>query len=367
MKKIITLATYKMAKTAYFLKERLENENVNCFLSYVTNLHKNRDEIRVQVEEDNVEKAIKIMLRIKDEYGKDIERIEPVEHIRKIVVPTDFSVESENACKYALHLARKLQAEIKILHVYENPIDSVSVKKSSTFEEYAESVSMEVEEDARAGLQAFAERIRHYMSVARIQEVKVHSSLVMGNIVKKIGGVCQVYAPDFVVLGIVGKETGIKNILAGLADTLIRDLGIPVYAIPGTSEKKDLEQMNILYATDFNEQDHVSLNRLLDLMEPFNKRIDCIHIDAAHNPASEVRMNELNSYLSENYQGQDIQCYLTEDEDVYHGVKGFAENNNINLLSFTFHKRRIFEKLFKPNLFKKILNEASIPILIFPS
>ncbi|MEN8201688.1 MAG: universal stress protein [Bacteroidota bacterium] len=367
MKKIITLATYKMAKTAYFLKERLEHESVNCFLSYVTNLQKNRDEVRVQVEDDDVERAIKTMLRIKDEYGKDIEMIEPVEHIRKIVVPTDFSKESENACIYALYLARKLRAEIKILHVYENPIDDVSVRKSSSFEEYAEKVSMEVEEDARDGLQAFSQRIRDYMSASRIQDVKVHSSLVMGNIVKKIGGVCQVYAPDFVVLGIAGKERGSKNIVAGLADMLIRDLRIPVYAIPGPSEKKDLDQMNILYATDFNEQDHVSLNQLLSLMEPFNIRIDCIHIDVAQNPVSEMRMNELNNFLSEKYSSQDIQCYLTEDEDVYHGIKVFAENNGINLLSFTFHKRRIFEKLFKPNLFKRMLHEASIPILIFPS
>jgi len=367
MKKIITLATYKMAKTAYFLKERLESEGVNCFLSYVTNLQKNRDEVKVQVEEGDVEKAIKIMLRIKEEYGKDIDNIEPAEHVRKVVVPTDLSKESETACKYALHLARKLKAEIKILHVYENPIDDVSIRKSSSFEEYAESVSMEVEEEAKSGLLAFSQRIREYMSEARMQDVKIHSSLVMGNIVKKIEGVCQVYAPDFVVLGIARKKSGSKPILAGLADALIRDLSIPVYAIPGPSEIKDLDQMNILYATDFNEQDHVSLNQLLGLMKPFDTRIDCIHIDEAQNPASEIRMNELNSFLSEKYSGQDIQCYLIEDEDVYHGIQEFAKNNEINLLSFTFHKRRIFEKLFKPNLFKKILHEVSIPILIFPS
>lgn len=367
MKKIITLATYKMAKTAYFLKERLESEGVNCFLSYVTNLQKNRDEVKVQVEEYDVENAIKIMLRIKDEYGKDIDDIEPVEHIRKIVVPTDFSKESENACIYALHLARKLKAEIKILHVYENPIDDVSIRKSSSFENYAESVSMEVEEAAKTGLVNFSQRIRKYISSARLSDVKVHSSLVMGNIVKKIGGVCQVYVPDFVVLGIGKKKDGSKTILTGLADALIRDLGIPVYAIPGPSEKRDLGQMNVLYATDFNEHDHVSLNQLLGLMKPFDTRIDCIHIDAAQNPASEIRMNELNSFLSEKYSGQDIHCYLIEDDEVYHGIQEFATNNEINLLSFTFHKRRIFEKLFKPNLFKKILHEASIPILIFPS
>lgn len=367
MKKIVTLATYRWAKTAYFLKERLEIEGVNCFLSYVTNLQKNRDEVRVQVEMSDVEKAIKLMLRIKDEYGKDIEDIEPAEHVRRIVVPTDFSAESENACLYALHLARKLKAEIKVLHVYENPIDDVSIRKSSSFEDYAESVSMEVEEAAKTGLLGFTQRIRNYMTSADMLDVKVHSSLVMGNIVKKIGEVCQLYAPDFAVLGIAGKKSGSKAILTGLADALIRDLSIPLYAIPGTSGKINPEQMNVLYATDFNEQDHVSLNQLLDLLNPFETRIDCIHIDAAQNPSSEMRMDELNTFLDEKYSGQDIHCYLIEDEDVIHGIQEFATNNHINLLSFTFQKRRIFEKLFKPNLFKKILHEASIPILIFPS
>ena len=102
-------------------------------------------------------------------------------------------------------------------------------------------------------------------------------------------------------------------------------------------------------------------------MEPFDKRITCIHIDTAHNPAKKERMVELNAFLKEDYRLHEINCQLIEDEDVYHGIKDFADRNSINLLSFTIQKRGIFDKLFKPNLFKKILQEANLPILIFPS
>ena len=78
-------------------------------------------------------------------------------------------------------------------------------------------------------------------------------------------------------------------------------------------------------------------------------------------------MEELNIQLKKDYAEHQILCQLIEDDDMYHGIKDFASRNQVNLLSFTVHKRRIFEKLFKPNLFKRILQESNLPILLFPS
>jgi hypothetical protein len=122
-----------------------------------------------------------------------------------------------------------------------------------------------------------------------------------------------------------------------------------------------------LYATDFNEKDHSSLESLLYILEPFEKKLSCIHVETEHDPAAMDRVDELNVQLRKDYGAHDIQCMLIEDEDVFLGLKDFADSYGINLLSFTVHKRRIFEKLFKPNLLKKILEESGIPVLLFPS
>jgi len=213
----------------------------------------------------------------------------------------------------------------------------------------------------------FTHKMKAYMSSHEIEDVKIHSSIVMGNIYQEMKGICRIYCPDIVVLGSMGKEEGTKSGLATLVSELTSSLKVPVYVIPGPSTLKDFEKMNILYATDFNENEHASLDQLISLMEPFNNQITCIHIDTAQNPAKNERMDELNAFLEKDYGQHEISCQLIESKDVYHGIKEFADRNRHNLLSFTIQKRGIFDKLFRPNLYKKILQEANIPILVFPS
>jgi nucleotide-binding universal stress UspA family protein len=367
MHTLVTLATYEQSKTACFLKEKFESENIDCFFAIVSTVEGEWDEVRVQVKEEDVERAIKVMLRIKDEHGMDIEEIEPANLLRKIVVPTDFSKGSEYACQYAIHLAQKIKAEIKLLHVYPEPVSELRIKESATYLDYLKSTIKETEKKARSEIVDFNDKMKAYIDSQKINDVRIHSSLAMGNIIENIKGVSRKYKPDVIVLGTVGRREDSKSILAGLANSIISGLDVPVYAIPGPCSPEDFANVKILYATDFNEKDHNSLERLLKIVDPFEMEITCIHIDTAHNPAKRERMDELNLQLKIDYGQHFISCELIEDEDVYHGLKEYASQNQINLLSFTVHKRRIFEKLFKPNLFKKILQESNLPILLFPS
>jgi len=367
MKTLVTLATYKQSRTAYFLKENLENEGIDCYLAFRAISLQDSDEVQIQVGEEDVERAIQIMLNIREKYGKKIEAIEPERRVQRIIVPIDFSRVSENACYNAVHLAQKIKAEIKILHVYENPLGNVHVKESATFEVYTANLYLEAEKKAKADIVDFMKRIRAYMTAQDIKDVKVHSSTIMGNIVWRIRDICHNYRPDLIVLGTSGRMDKYDSVLSGVPNEIIRGLGIPVYAIPWPFIFREMDMVNILYATDFNEKDHVSLDKLLEIVKPFEKRITCVHIDTEGNPVKKERMYELNTFLMEAYKSYDISCRLIEDEDVYHGIREFAEKNKINLLSFTTQKKGIFEKLFRPNLLKKILQEASLPILIFPS
>ena len=367
MPTLVTLATYEQSKTAYFLKEKFENENIDCFFAIISTTEGKWDVVRVQVKEEDVERAIKVMLRIKDEHGMDIEKIEPANLLRRILVPTDFSKGSEYACYYAIHLAQKINAEIKLLHTYDDPVSDLSIKESATYLDYLKSTLKETEKKAKTGIVDFTHKMKAYMGSQKIKEVRIHSYIAMGNIIGKIKEISKEYKPEVIVLGTIGKREDSKSVLTGLVNAIISGLEIPVYAIPGPRSQEDFEHANILYATDFNEKDHNSLERLLKIVEPFDKQVTCIHIDTAHNPAKIERMDELNLQLKKEYSQHDIKCYLFEDEDVYHGIKDFADSNQINLISFTVHKRGIFEKLFKPNLFRKILQESNLPILLFPS
>jgi nucleotide-binding universal stress UspA family protein len=367
MPSLVTLATYEQSKTACFLKERFESEDIDCFFAIISTNEGEWEEVRVQVKEYDVERAVKVMLRIQQEHDMDIEDIEPANLQRRIIVPTDFSKGSEYACHYAIHLAQIMNAEIKLLHVYPDPISDLRIKESATYMDYLSSTIKETEKRAKSGIVDFTYKIKSYMNSQNISGVPIHSSLGMGNIIDHIKGVSKKYNPDVIVLGTTGRREDSRSVFIGLANSIISGLNVPVYAIPGACSPEDFNQVRILYATDFNERDHNSLERLLRIVEPFNKQVTCIHIDTEHNPAKIERMEELNTQLKLDYSEHDIRCQLIEDEDMYHGIKDFAFKNQVNLLSFTVQKRRIFEKLFKPNFFKKILQESNLPILLFPS
>jgi nucleotide-binding universal stress UspA family protein len=367
MPALVTLATYEQSRTACFLKEKFENENIDCFFAIISTNDGEWEEVRVQVKEYDVERAVKVMLRIKEEHGMDIEDIEPAEIQKKIIVPTDFSKGSEYACHYAIHLAQIMNAEIKLLHAYPDPVSDLRIKESATYMDYLNSTIKETEKRAKGGIVDFTYKMKAYMDLQNISDVRIHSTLGMGHIIDHIKGVSKKYKPDLIVLGTSGRREDSRSVFIGLANSIISGLDVPVYAIPGACSPEDFEQVRILYATDFNESDNHSLERLLKIVEPFNKQVTCIHIDTEHNPAKIERMEELNTQLKVDYAAHDIQCQLIEDDDMYHGIKDFAIRNQINLLSFTVHKRRIFEKLFKPNFFKRILQESNLPILLFPS
>jgi nucleotide-binding universal stress UspA family protein len=367
MPTLITIATYEQSKTACFLKERLENDSIDCFFSIINSEAGDWDQVRVQVQEEDVERAIKVMMSIKEEYGMDIEKIEPSSIPRKIIVPTDFSKASEYACQYAIHLAQKIHAEIKLLHVYQDPAAGLRIKESASFMEYLHNAQNQAEQQAKTDMIDFTSKMKGYLLTLGGLPVQIHSTLVMGNIISGIRMITKEYQPDFIVLGTEGRREDSRSVLGGLVNTIVSSLEVPVYAIPGPSSPEDFDKVKILYATDFNEKDHHSLEQLLRFMEPFEKQITCIHIDTAHNPAKTERMDELNLQLKSDFGQHDIQCQLIEDEDVYYGLKDFVARNDVSLLSFTVHKRGIFEKLFKPNLFKRILQESNLPMLLFPS
>lgn len=367
MPTLVTIATYEQSTTACFLKEKLEAENIDCFFAIVSTNEGEWEEVRVQVKEYDVERAIRVMLRIKEEHGRNIEDMEPANLNRRIIVPIDFSKGSEYACKYAIHLAQKIRAEIKLLHIYQDPVSELRIKESATYLEYVKNTMKEAEKRAQSEIVEFTDKMKSYMDAYNIKDVRIHNSLAMGNIIENIKGVSKKYEPHLIVLGTIGKRDDAKSVLAGLTNSIISGLDVPVYAIPGPCSPEDFDNVKILYATDFNEKDHRSLERLLSIVEPYEMEVTCIHIDTAHNPAKKERMEELNMQLKTDYSQYYIRCQLIEDEDVYHGMTVFATENNINLLSFTVHKRGIFEKLFKPNLFKKILQDSNLPILLFPS
>jgi len=367
---LVTIGTFKKLHVGCFVKEKFEYEGIECFLTDEDVKISNSNDpqgIKLKVRANNTEKAIRVLLQIHKEY--DLDKIEQASGIidkKKILVPIDFSKYSMNTCEYAFGIAEKTGAEVKLLHVYEDPALNRPDKQTTSWEEHEKIEAAEIYKKTQAMLIKFDDEMREHVDNDILEKVKMHFALLKGNPEDVIVALCKRYKPDVIIMGSKGK-TETKSLFIGSVTTkVIENTDFPVLTIPKSATFKGIGLINIMYATDFNESDNSSLNSLLDIVSPFDTKIHCVHFDNKNNTLKQGKVDELNKFLEKEYSKHNIQCELFKSTDLIKGFDDFVEKNNIDLISFSSPRRTLFYKVFYPNKLKKIVVTSKVPMLVFP-
>ena len=160
-----------------------------------------------------------------------------IPEIKKILFPTDLSKNSAYAFYYAVHLARRDEAKIVILHAVE-PFPPMLI----SFEDFVYKVAKDRWDDA---VKRFKERIQD-ISVkvdARmgISSVDFISSILirLGHPVEEILKVVDEEACDVIVLGSHSKGFLQQTFLGSVSSSVLLRSRKPVFVVPLPSENAD--------------------------------------------------------------------------------------------------------------------------------
>jgi len=367
---LVTIVTFKKLHVGCFVKEKFEVEGIECFLTDEGIKTTNRNipqGIKLKVRATQTEKAIRAILQIHKDYDLDkIEQDSSFKDKKKILVPVDISKYSLNACEYAFGIAEKIDAEVKLLYVYKDPTLTGPVKHTTSWQKHEEIEVAEAYSKAQARLLKFGNELKEYIGKEMLKKVKMHFALLRGEPEDVIVALCKRYMPDLVIMGPKGKDEKKSAFIGSVTTRVIEHTKFPVLTIPKSATYQGLGLINIMYATNFNETDNSSLNKLLDIVSPFNTKIHCIHIDIKNDPLKQGKVDELNQFLKKEYRNDNIQCQLFESSDVIKGLEDFIEKIHIDWISFSNPQRTLFYQTFHPNKLKKIVSTSKIPMLVFP-
>ena len=367
---LVSIASFNKLHVAGFVKEKLQIEGIECFLTD-EGFELDDDSIpkgfKLKVGLKETEKAIDVLLKIHKEFDLDkIRQDSSIKDKKKILVPIDISEYSINILDYAFGLADKTDAEIKLLYVYKDPTQSGPVKHTTSWEKHEKIELIEAYNNAQTNLLKFRAEIKQKIDKKLLDKAKMHFALLKGRPENVIVAVCKRYKPDLIIMSPKGKDQKKSAFIGSVTTNVIEHINFPVMTIPNSAKYKGLDLINIMYATDFNEADNTSLNRLLEIVAPFETKIHCIHIDIEHNPLKQGKVDELNLFLEKEYSKYNIQCKLFESSDVIKGFEDFVKKNNIDLISFSSPRRNLFYKMFHSNRLKKMVSTTKIPMLVFP-
>ena len=142
--------------------------------------------------------------------------------LTKLLVPTDFSEDSEQAARYAVELAKRFQAEIHCIHVVDIPADLLSTS-AYYMTGPSEAFLDQIREESKKNLEAFAKK--------NLEGVGVRTAFLEGSPFVEIIRYARNQEIDLVVIATHGR-TGLRHVLFGsVAEKVVRKAPCPVLVV----------------------------------------------------------------------------------------------------------------------------------------
>lgn len=273
--------------------------------------------------------------------------------MRKILVPTDFSKEAENALKVASDLCRKFEnCEIYLLHLLELPLHHVDA--FSTHSDLPEAIFfMKIAHKKFEKLMS-----SEYLKGLKVNEI-VRSDLEFSN----IAHTAKELDIDMIVLGSHG-TSGFQEIFIGSnAEKIVRTSEIPVLVIKNNHDKFNVS--NFVFASDFENDNKKTYEQAIAFAKIFNARIDLLMVNTASKfSTSRHALDKINNFIDNyDYTNQTINIY--NDESVEQGILNFSKDINADLIGISTHGRQGIAHFFNGSISEDLVNHAKRPVITF--
>lgn len=270
----------------------------------------------------------------------------------KILIPTDFSVQSEFAFLMVKKLEEKINTEIHFLHVLAVP-DTVSMDANGQISTCGEIDIAYIEQQKN-----IAER--QLANLKNIYGQEIHTHFVLGKPTDAIVNFANASKVDLIVMGTKG-AWGIKEKISGSATQMVaRKSTIPVLSL--MCDRSDLTINHLLLVHDFSKPTAEDLGLMKKIVVAFNPTLHFLQIVTGDinvaKAAIEMQMQQfanLNAITN-------FECHIVNDKDVENGVIHFNQMMNMDIICIGTHGKA---GLLHQSATEKLINHLFKPIISF--
>ena len=203
-----------------------------------------------------------------------------------VLVPVDFSSYSLKAALVAFDIAEKIGSKMVMYHsslqpeFLTIPYSDVIVYDSALFLNYEMT-----EKETIKKFEDFLSKLTSLIDYNRWKKAKPEYIIKVGEPEDDILSYIHIHPPKLVVMGIRGGDAESDDLIGTTTAGVIFNAKVPVLAIPEKTPDNWLENFHkIAYATIFESNDFIAIDRLLKLMTPFDTKVICVHVDQGNNP-----------------------------------------------------------------------------------
>lgn len=270
--------------------------------------------------------------------------------MKKILVPTDFSECSKNALNAAMKIAKKTNAQIELVHVYDRPVIgfvdlNIDHKKNKTM------------------LQNAQKTIESMVSILEQEGISVKPHILADIPLTEIMDQKKFSDIDLIVMGSQGSE-GLKELFIGSnTEKVVRKSKVPILSLKEDQGSFDLK--NIVLASNFYKELEGVFHQMNDFLSPFNPHYNLLKVVTPGNFETSHYSRKLMNEFADRFKLKDYSIHIYNDNNVEAGILNFAKEEEADAIVIATHGRKGIEHLINGSLAEDVINHALTPVLSF--
>lgn len=279
---------------------------------------------------------------------------------KKIVVFIDTNDTSYNLGRYAIELAKRLEAQV--------------IFCDAVMSESPEYVMEETVYSQIAGIPAYHNRVKKLINIVegRLQDIcnsykesweHIDYKLIVDiNYIDGLKKLVQTEGAKFLLMNRTQAPSFWDTWVGTTTTTIIEEVNIPTIIIPESYKFQSYK--NILHHIDLESGDLKKLKTTVTLAGGFNAQVTAAYFDQDQK-SDQSLFDTLTFTLNEalNYQLLDFKYYHTSD--LGETCNTLIQESNIDLMAVSYHDKDLFSRLFSDDYTDKLILTTDIPFIIF--
>ena len=272
--------------------------------------------------------------------------------MKKILVPTDFSDQAENALKVAAQLARKHNCEIYLLHVLEIPLQEID--PITSYSSMPEAVFF---------MKLAHQKFEKLKNKAYLKGLVVHETVDFHEIFKGIFQVCKKHDIDLIIMGSNG-VSGLREMLIGSnTEKVVRTSETPVLVVK--NEHKSFKVNDFVFASDFKEESKSTFEKAIKFANILDAKMRLLMVIT---PAKFITTDEAENRMkmfADAFKFSNYTLNIYNDISIEKGIMNFSEAINADLIGMSTHGRQGISHFFNGSISEDLVNHAKRPVITF--
>ncbi|MFW6289334.1 MAG: universal stress protein [Mariniphaga sp.] len=360
--KLVTIVVLPYSK-AQILKVRLEEQDIECEMEDINMMEDAASAVKVKILDKDIWNALPIL----EEFLGKKPDIQKRKHQGEdhILVPVDFSAVSYLSCKLAFNIASHLNVKLVFMHCYINPvIHSVPYADVYVYDSSLLTRMDDAEKRANEKFIQFIKELSGDIGKDKWKAADTEYIIKPGYADEDILAYAHENNSRLIVMGTGG---GSEITVGSVTVDVIYNAKVPVLVIPEKMPQKELHDFSkVLYATNFDEKDFVAIEKLVGILKPFDVKVFCVHVGKEDTSEwNKARLEGMRDILKSKYAEKDFDCRLLVGDNLLEAIDRFIDEENIDIISLTTHKRNMISRIFNPSVAKKMVFHAKTPLLVF--